>query len=379
MPGSSSPIEPAAAGPADCVIDTPAVDPLPVDPEPDRDPLGGAEPDADALASPASELLEAQNDDVSHLPTLDDVGGRGPSGDLVRVYLHEIGRVRLLTAEEEVDLAKRIEAGLFAGQKLAGAAPIAPALARDLEIIARDGETAKSKLIEANLRLVVSIAKRYAGRGLPFLDLVQEGNLGLIRAVEKFDYTRGYKFSTYASWWIRQAISRSIADQARTIRIPVHMVETINRIVRARRQLVQELGREPSPAELAARVELPIERMEEIRRVAVEPVSLHTPVGEDDSSQLADLIEDGEAVAPVESAAAGLLHSHLAAVLGNLGERERQVVRLRYGLADGETHTLEEVSRIFGVTRERVRQIEAKTLAKLRHPHFAKQLRDYLG
>ncbi len=379
IPGSASPIESAAAGPADLVIDAPVVDPLLVDPEPDRDALGGAEPDAEALAAAAAELLEAQNDDVSHLPALDAVGGRDPSTDLVRVYLREIGWVCLLTAEEEVDLAKRVEAGLFAGQKLAGAAPIAPPLARDLAIIARDGETAKSKLIEANLRLVVSIAKRYAGRGLPFLDLIQEGNLGLIRAVEKFDYTRGYKFSTYASWWIRQAITRAIADQARTIRVPVHMVETINRIVRAQRQLVQELGREPSPAELAARVELPIERMEEIRRVAVEPVSLHTPVGEDDSSQLADLIEDGEAVAPVESAAAGLLHSHLAAVLGNLGERERQVVRLRYGLADGETHTLEEVSRIFGVTRERVRQIEAKTLAKLRHPHFAKQLRDYLG
>jgi RNA polymerase primary sigma factor len=331
------------------------------------------EPDEAALAE-----VEEEADDEDDLPSLDDTG-RGPSTDLVRVYLREIGKVKLLTAEQEVDLARRVEAGLFAAEKLAGPEPLDDGLLRDLRWIVHDGERAKDQLIEANLRLVVSIAKRYAGRGLPFLDLIQEGNLGLIRAVEKFDYTRGYKFSTYASWWIRQAISRAIADQARTIRVPVHMVETINRILRTQRQMVQELGREPSAEEVAAKVDLPVERVEEIRRIAVEPVSLHLPVGEDEGSELGDLIEDGEAVAPLDSASYQLLQVHLEEVLGTLGERERAVVRLRYGLTDGEPHTLEEVGRQFGVTRERVRQIEAKTLAKLRHPQYAGQLRDYLG
>ncbi len=347
---------------------------LPTSDEP-GEPAESVEPDAVTLAALSAEEDE---DDAVVVSPLDEAT-RGLSTDLVRVYLREIGKVRLLSAEQEVDLAKRVEAGLFAAEKLSGSQPLSSELRRDLEAIVHDGHAAKHQLIEANLRLVVSIAKRYAGRGLPFLDLVQEGNLGLIRGVEKFDYTKGYKFSTYATWWIRQAISRAIADQSRTIRVPVHMVETINRILRTQRQLVQELGREPTAEEVAARVDLPLERVEEIRRIAVDPISLHTPVGEDDNSELADLIEDVEAVAPVDWAAQGLLHTHLDAVLDNLGERERQVVRLRYGLTDGEPHTLEEVGQVFGVTRERVRQIEAKTLAKLRHPQFATQLRDYLG
>jgi RNA polymerase primary sigma factor len=298
---------------------------------------------------------------------------------LVRVYLREIGRVPLLTAELEVDLARRVEAGVFAAEKLVEDASLLPALRSDLRAISADGDRAKSQLIEANLRLVVSIAKRYSGRGLPFLDLIQEGNLGLIRAVEKFDYTRGYKFSTYASWWIRQAVSRAVADQARTIRIPVHMVETVNRILRAQRLLVQSLGREPTVAEVAERVDLPASRVAEIRRLAMEPVSLHSPVGEEDGSELGDLIEDSESIAPADIVSIGLLQSHVESVLTHLGDREREVVRMRYGLTDGEPRTLEEVGRAFGVTRERVRQIEAKSLAKLRHPHLSAQLRDYLG
>jgi len=311
-------------------------------------------------------------------PSLDDVGPAA-SADLVRVYLREIGRVALLTAADEVDLAKRVEAGVFAAERLHLVVDLPAPARRDLHTVVLDGEGAKRRLIEANLRLVVSIAKRYAGRGLPFLDLIQEGNLGLIRAVEKFDYTRGFKFSTYASWWIRQAVSRAVADQARTIRIPVHMVETVNRIMRAQRMLVQSLGRDPTSDEIASRVDLPAERVAEIRRLAMEPVSLHSPVGEEEGSELGDLIEDSESVPPPELVSAGLLQTHVEAVLGHLGERERQVVRMRYGLMDGEPRTLEEVGKAFGVTRERVRQIEAKSLAKLRHPHLSDQLRDYLG
>ncbi|MDQ1627161.1 MAG: polymerase primary sigma factor [Actinomycetota bacterium] len=324
------------------------------------------------------ELVQVAVEDEIEPPSLDDVGPAA-SADLVRVYLREIGRVPLLTAAGEVDLARRVEAGVFAAERLTDGTLLTPEMARDLMTISRDGERAKRQLIEANLRLVVSIAKRYSGRGLPFLDLIQEGNLGLIRAVEKFDYTRGYKFSTYASWWIRQAVSRAVADQARTIRIPVHMVETVNRILRTQRLLVQTLGREPTVAEIAERVDLPAERVSEIRRLAMEPVSLHSPVGEEDGSELGDLIEDSESIAPADVVSVGMLQSHVEAVLTHLGEREREVVRMRYGLADGEPRTLEEVGRAFGVTRERVRQIEAKSLAKLRHPHLSAQLRDYLG
>jgi RNA polymerase primary sigma factor len=329
---------------------------------------------------PSIEELKAEEVEVEQ-PSLDDVGPSA-SADLVRVYLREIGRVSLLTAADEVDLAKRVEAGVFAAERLSAIEndpKIDAGFRRDLLAVVGDGQRAKQRLIESNLRLVVSIAKRYAGRGLPFLDLIQEGNLGLIRAVEKFDYTRGFKFSTYASWWIRQAVSRAVADQARTIRIPVHMVETVNRILRAQRMLVQTLGRDPTAAEIAVQVDMPTERVEEIKRLAMEPVSLHSPVGEEEGSELGDLIEDSESVPPAELVSAGLLASHVEAVLTHLGDREREVVRMRYGLTDGEPRTLEEVGRAFGVTRERVRQIEAKSLAKLRHPHLSAQLRDYLG
>ncbi|GAC42951.1 RNA polymerase sigma factor RpoD [Paenibacillus popilliae] len=271
--------------------------------------------------------------------------------DPVRMYLKEIGRVPLLSAEEEIELAKRIEQG-------------------DLE--------AKKRLTEANLRLVVSIAKRYVGRGMLFLDLIQEGNMGLIKAVEKFDHSKGYKFSTYATWWIRQAITRAIADQARTIRIPVHMVETINKLVRVSRQLLQELGREPAPEEIAAEMELSVEKVREIMKIAQEPVSLETPIGEEDDSHLGDFIEDQEALAPADAAAYELLKEQLEDVLDTLTEREENVLRLRFGLDDGRTRTLEEVGKVFGVTRERIRQIEAKALRKLRHPSRSKRLKDFL-
>ncbi len=302
----------------------------------------------------------------------------GPSSDLFRQYLREIGRIPLLTAAEEVELARRVEAGLFAEAKLGNATDLDTQLALDLDKLVVMGRMAKRRLIEANLRLVVSVAKRYVGRGLTMLDLVQEGNLGLIRAVEKFDYARGYKFSTYATWWIRQAMSRALADQARTIRVPVHVVELINRVVRVQRRMLQERGYEPTPEEVAAHLDLLPERVSEVLRLAQEPVSLHAPVGEEDDVALGDLIEDGDATSPVESAAFLLLREHLEAVLSTLGERERKVVQLRYGLADGRPRTLEEIGRIFGVTRERIRQIESKTLNKLRDHAFADQLRGYL-
>ncbi|MDX2938671.1 RNA polymerase sigma factor [Streptomyces ipomoeae] len=302
----------------------------------------------------------------------------GPSSDLFRQYLREIGRIPLLTAAEEVELARRVEAGLFAEEKLSNTPDLDSELALDLDRLVVMGRMAKRRLIEANLRLVVSVAKRYVGRGLTMLDLVQEGNLGLIRAVEKFDYARGYKFSTYATWWIRQAMSRALADQARTIRVPVHVVELINRVVRVQRRMLQERGHEPTPEEVAAHLDLLPERVSEVLRLAQEPVSLHAPVGEEDDVALGDLIEDGDAASPVESAAFLLLREHLEAVLSTLGERERKVVQLRYGLADGRPRTLEEIGRIFGVTRERIRQIESKTLNKLRDHAFADQLRGYL-
>ncbi len=304
------------------------------------------------------------------------------TGDPVRMYLKEIGKVDLLTAAEEVDLAMKIEAGLEATAKLEEAEEQGIELERReirrLDRIEQVGLDAKDQLIEANLRLVVSIAKRYVGRGMLFLDLIQEGNLGLIRAVEKFDYTKGFKFSTYATWWIRQAITRAIADQARTIRIPVHMVETINKLVRIERQLLQDLGREPTPEELAEKMDLTPERIREIKKISQEPVSLETPIGEEEDSQLGDFIEDHHAIRPDDAAGFTMMQEQLNKVLDGLAERERRVVELRFGLKDGHPRTLEEVGREFGVTRERIRQIESKTLAKLRHPSRSNKLRDYL-
>ena len=342
---------PAAAG----VPGVSRVPGVPGDDEPQAGRPGGAEPPAPAETA-------------------------GPAGDLFRQYLREIGRIALLTAEQEVELARQVEAGLFAEERLAACpAPDGdPLLAADLERLVVAGRMAKRRLIEANLRLVVSVAKRYAGRGLTMPDLVQEGNIGLIRAVEKFDYARGYKFSTYATWWIRQSVSRALADQARTIRVPVHVAELVNRAARVRRRLHQERGAEPTVEEVADQLGLPAARVAEVLRLAQEPVSLHTPVGEEEDLALGDLIEDGDATSPVDSAAFLLLCEHLDAVLSTLGERERRVVQLRYGLADGRPRTLEEIGCLFGVTRERIRQIECKSLVKLRHSTHAEQLRGYL-
>jgi RNA polymerase primary sigma factor len=311
-------------------------------------------------------------------PSSGDGAGDG-AADPVRMYLKEIGRVPLLSAAEEVALAKRIEAGVLAELALGALGhEVAPEERRSLEAAVRDGEAARKALIQANLRLVVSIAKRYVGRGMLFLDLIQEGNLGLMRAVVKFDYARGFKFSTYATWWIRQAITRAIADQARTIRIPVHMVETINKVVRVQRDLLQQLEREPTIEEVAARVDMTPERVREIQRISLDPLSLDSPMGEEDDSNLSDFIEDEAAIAPADAAARKLLNEAVLCALDPLTERERQVVRLRFGLDDGQARTLEEVGRTFGVTRERIRQIESKTLAKLRNPQHAHKLRDYL-
>jgi RNA polymerase primary sigma factor len=293
------------------------------------------------------------------------------------MYLKEIGKVPLLTAEQEVILAKAIEEGEAATAEL-DKTPARTARIRQLQRVEREGQLAKKKLIEANLRLVVSIARRYVGRGMLLLDLIQEGNLGLIRAVEKFDYTKGFKFSTYATWWIRQAITRAIADQARTIRIPVHMVETINKLIRIQRQLLQDLGREPTPEEIGREMEFSPEKVREILKVSQEPVSLETPIGEEADSHLGDFIEDSDAVVPVDAASFILLQEQLDSVLHTLSEREKKVVQLRFGLTDGHPRTLEEVGREFGVTRERIRQIESKTLSKLRHPSRSQKLRDYL-
>jgi RNA polymerase primary sigma factor len=335
------------------------------------------------LADEGVEIIEAPPDDQDDLRReVQDGSRRAVTGDLVRIYLREIGRVPLLTAQDEVDLAKSIEAGLFAEEKLQSDRAASPecgsAMLADLAQLSYEGMRAKQRLIEANLRLVVSIAKRYIGRGLVFLDLIQEGNLGLIRAVEKFDYTKGYKFSTYATWWIRQAITRAIADQARTIRIPVHMVETINKMARIQRQLHQDLGREATPEEIADEMGLTPERVAEIQRIAQEPVSLQSPIGEEDSD-LGDFIEDADAVVPMEAAAFIMLQDQLEQVLDNLSIREQRIIQLRFGLTDGHPRTLEEVGREFGVTRERIRQIESKTLAKLRHPSRAQMLREYLA
>ena len=317
-------------------------------------------------------------DDDDDLPAA-QVAVAGATADPVKDYLKQIGKVPLLNAEQEVELAKRIEAGLFAEEKLAEGRRTLNTDARiDLEWIAEDGTRAKNHLLEANLRLVVSLAKRYTGRGMLFLDLIQEGNLGLIRAVEKFDYTKGYKFSTYATWWIRQAITRAMADQARTIRIPVHMVEVINKLARVQRQMLQDLGREPTPDELAIELDMTPEKVIEVQKYGREPISLHTPLGEDGDSEFGDLIEDSEAIQPGEAVSFTLLQEQLHSVLDTLSEREAGVVSMRFGLTDGQPKTLDEIGKVYGVTRERIRQIESKTMSKLRHPSRSQVLRDYL-
>jgi RNA polymerase primary sigma factor len=346
-------------------------------------PAGAPAAKAAGTAAPA----EAEGDDETFVYGDDDedlpaaqVAVAGATSDPVKDYLKQIGKVPLLNAEQEVELAKRIEAGLFAEEKLAeGRERALRAEARlDLEWIADDGRRAKNHLLEANLRLVVSLAKRYTGRGMLFLDLIQEGNLGLIRAVEKFDYTKGYKFSTYATWWIRQAITRAMADQARTIRIPVHMVEVINKLARVQRQMLQDLGREPTPEELAAELDMTPEKVIEVQKYGREPISLHTPLGEDGDSEFGDLIEDSEAIQPGEAVSFTLLQEQLHSVLDTLSEREAGVVSMRFGLTDGQPKTLDEIGKVYGVTRERIRQIESKTMSKLRHPSRSQVLRDYL-
>jgi RNA polymerase primary sigma factor len=318
------------------------------------------------------------NDDDDDLPAA-QVAVAGATADPVKDYLKQIGKVPLLNAEQEVELAKRIEAGLFAEEKLAeGISSLTTDQRIDMEWIAEDGRRAKNHLLEANLRLVVSLAKRYTGRGMLFLDLIQEGNLGLIRAVEKFDYTKGYKFSTYATWWIRQAITRAMADQARTIRIPVHMVEVINKLARVQRQMLQDLGREPTPEELAVELDMTPEKVVEVQKYGREPISLHTPLGEDGDSEFGDLIEDSEAIQPGEAVSFTLLQEQLHSVLDTLSEREAGVVSMRFGLTDGQPKTLDEIGKVYGVTRERIRQIESKTMSKLRHPSRSQVLRDYL-
>jgi len=348
--------------------------------EADAEGPGGASERSAGLSPEAGgeEEMFVFGDDDDDLPAA-QVRVAGATADPVKDYLKQIGKVSLLSAGQEVELAKRIEAGLFAEDKLAGAGQNLPGGARmDLEWIAEDGRRAKDHLLEANLRLVVSLAKRYTGRGMLFLDLIQEGNLGLIRAVEKFDYTKGYKFSTYATWWIRQAITRAMADQARTIRIPVHMVEVINKLARVQRQMLQDLGREPTPEELAVELDMTPEKVVEVQQYGREPISLHMPLGEEGDSEFGDLIEDSEAIQPGEAVSFTLLQEQLHSVLNTLTEREAGVVSMRFGLADGQPKTLEEIGMVYGVTRERIRQIESKTMMKLRHPSRSKILRDYL-
>jgi RNA polymerase primary sigma factor len=360
--------------------------------DPDVEPPTGAPPatgsggpvvDSTTLPSAAEEPAEselAEEEDEADIVPEEDTSG--PSTDLVRAYLKEIGRVALLNAEQEVSLAKRIEAGLFAAERLrqcdVGEAKLTKTIRKDYIWLTADGQRAKDHLLEANLRLVVSVAKRYTGRGMAFLDLIQEGNLGLIRAVEKFDYTKGYKFSTYATWWIRQAITRAMADQARTIRIPVHMVEQINKLTRVQRQMLQDLGREPTAEELAKELDMTPDKVVEIQGYAREPVSLEQNVGDEGDSQLGDFIEDADAPIAAEVVSFGLLQRELDSVLKTLPEREAAVVALRFGLTDGQPRTLDEIGKEFGLTRERIRQIEAKTLSKLRHPSRSQKLRDYL-
>jgi len=335
-----------------------------------------AEGEAEVLPAGAIVIKSTDEDDVPVISTTIT----GATADPVKDYLKQIGKVALLNAEQEVELAWRIEAGLFAEEKLStlSTSQKTTKLARELHEIAKDGQRAKNHLLGANLRLVVSLAKRYTGRGMQFLDLIQEGNLGLIRAVEKFDYTKGFKFSTYATWWIRQAITRAMADQARTIRIPVHMVEVINKLARVQRQMLQDLGREPTPEELARELDMTPEKVVEVQKYGREPISLHTPLGEDGDSEFGDLIEDTEAVVPADAVGFTMLQRQLEALLDSLSEREAGVIRMRFGLGDGMPKTLDQIGDTFGVTRERIRQIESKTMAKLRHPSRSQALRDYL-
>jgi RNA polymerase primary sigma factor len=364
-------------------VETPDADAEADGPE-DADPASAAAPgkgagqaEGKAAGDDAEDEDLVFRDDDDDLPAA-QVAVAGATADPVKDYLKQIGKVPLLNAEQEVELAKRIEAGLFAEEKLAEIQGMTPDQRIDLEWIAEDGRRAKNHLLEANLRLVVSLAKRYTGRGMLFLDLIQEGNLGLIRAVEKFDYTKGYKFSTYATWWIRQAITRAMADQARTIRIPVHMVEVINKLARVQRQMLQDLGREPTPEELAVELDMTPEKVVEVQKYGREPISLHTPLGEDGDSEFGDLIEDSEAIQPGEAVSFTLLQEQLHSVLDTLSEREAGVVSMRFGLTDGQPKTLDEIGKVYGVTRERIRQIESKTMSKLRHPSRSQVLRDYL-
>lgn len=333
-----------------------------------------AKPAEEAEESAGFVYSDADDDDAP----AQQVVTAGATADPVKDYLKQIGKVALLNAEQEVELAKRIEAGLFADDLLNSGKEFDRKYERELKQISHDGRRAKNHLLEANLRLVVSLAKRYTGRGMLFLDLIQEGNLGLIRAVEKFDYTKGYKFSTYATWWIRQAITRAMADQARTIRIPVHMVEVINKLARVQRQMLQDLGREPTPEELAKELDMTPEKVVEVQKYGREPISLHTPLGEDGDSEFGDLIEDSEAVVPADAVSFTLLQEQLHQVLDTLSEREAGVVSMRFGLTDGQPKTLDEIGKVYGVTRERIRQIESKTMSKLRHPSRSQVLRDYL-
>ena len=351
----------------------------PADVEPDAEAVEAA----DTAAAPTGSGFVYSDADDDDAPA-QQVVSAGATADPVKDYLKQIGKVALLNAEQEVDLALRIEAGLYADEKLAADELLPadkrmdPKLKRELQWVSHDGKRAKNHLLEANLRLVVSLAKRYTGRGMLFLDLIQEGNLGLIRAVEKFDYTKGFKFSTYATWWIRQAITRAMADQARTIRIPVHMVEVINKLARVQRQMLQDLGREPAPEELALELDMTPEKVVEVQKYGREPISLHTPLGEDGDSEFGDLIEDSEAVVPADAVSFTLLQEQLHSVLDTLSEREAGVVAMRFGLTDGQPKTLDEIGKVYGVTRERIRQIESKTMSKLRHPSRSQVLRDYL-
>jgi len=340
---------------------------------------GEEEPEEEETKAAEGAALRERTNAGIHVKGGFVVSVAGATADPVKDYLKQIGKVSLLNAEQEVDLARRIEAGLYAEYKLKNQADeMTSRERRELHFLAQDGQQAKNHLLEANLRLVVSLAKRYTGRGMQFLDLIQEGNLGLIRAVEKFDYTKGYKFSTYATWWIRQAITRAMADQARTIRIPVHMVEVINKLARVQRQMLQDLGREPTPEELAKELDMTAEKVVEVQKYGREPISLHTPLGEDGDSEFGDLIEDSEAIVPADAVSFTLLQEQLHHVLDTLSEREAGVVSMRFGLGDGQPKTLDEIGKVYGVTRERIRQIESKTMSKLRHPSRSQVLRDYL-